>query len=1340
MVFIRNTWLPGIVMRAFLAMVFMISGIYPVPAGYSQEVFQLPQPGMMVSLSRAFVPALLKGVRVYPEDPFHLDFILDKGEGAPSSEVLKDDSARLIRYFLAALTIPEKDLWVNLSPYERDRIVPEAFGQTEMGRDLLAQDYVLKQITASVMNPKTAVGRKFWDRVYAEAHARYGTSNVPVDTLNKVWIVPEKAVIYENDRSAYVVESRLKVLQEKDYQVLEAESQSVDLYKGSEAVESAVIREVVIPVLEKEINEGVEFARLRQVYHSLILAIWFKDKVRAGLLGQAYFDQNKVSGVDIRDKAAPEKIWERYVESFRKGVYNFIKEEFDPGEGQLISRKYFSGGISAEGVRSILQRRHDTRLLSQGIAEKAFLISAVIEPVAGTLSDRAQKTVSGFWFKPREVVVRDDPEIYKGTRTSSQIHGVLRSLKEQGKKLQVRLPIRAFDGPGSGIDRKERRDVITNKGSVLLEEVPVTPTFAHRDLFLDVTVEQADDPETIVYVSPDYGYPEGSPYVVRGGSQGGASSLEMKSAPAYIFGDLFGIKGVKVTLMVSHPVILAGGVESSSASLGVYLMLASTLKGAGWSLADIYYRERDIENRVFGGAAGGQGLFAAFLGGAYENGWLSSLTDEKGVPFFGDEVFSRRIIEAEDYSFFEERMAFIQLGKGFHNGNAVDPRTAELTNIMARDLLQDQDPEAIRLYQERMMLAHQFSQALSRKDIKTAVAAVNRYMKIRDELNYRWFELALMKAGDPARPSFAHRYTQFLDQDPTLQSFRRKYGDQLKEISLYSYYSGDMIAKAEQQGIGLFMVGTGGSKMNAVAIAETPQALQQFLKENGIAPFNIKEAWDTVRTGGILKGYLPFRIGGGIEFGKEFAEYGLSLPEGPLLSRMREDQEQGRIEVVTDVIQEAETGRDIRGDIVAALKRVLGSDYNIESAGSGSIDISSGNFNKGDVVSNIINVNDHLKILLYFGNEFDDSGNDAPIALHKAIWEAKNRKLIIFSVDPDPESRTQEAREASIWIGSGSGASRRVMHEIAEAIYSGRKAVTIYGQGMDAHKSVPIDLSELQGSGLMLFDVDGTLLQRKEEDLDPGTDIGQDFLRLLAVLPMGILSGNARIMQTERITDKLKGVADISKLFLYVNSGRTLVRFDEEGKEIVEFLAPPIPREDIERIRRVIARLAVSNFGMNTREMNALKRWINFNGSYGDMTAYDSHRFSSRIRFFPWWVSPSFLPDVLTDMELKAVQESSNSYDMTEPYLIVKDGVQVTITVFPKNLRLSPDRAQQRLDPGGIDLTAERSRWITRGPEDRRLFQKSTVMLEQLRGASGIKPVIVTITPITTSMYEIFVP
>src|SRR5208283_4817972 len=179
------------------------------------------------------------------------EFILDKGDsslsslnnkmsppnasvGGPQQEQLKQEATKLIKYLLASLTIPEQDLWVNLSPYEKDRIIPNHFGLTEMGRDLLAEDYMLKQITASLIYPEDEVGKKFWKRVYEEAAKKFGTTNIPINTFNKVWIVPEKAVVYENAQAgtAYVVESKLKVMLEQDYLAFNKNMNNDSLLEG----------------------------------------------------------------------------------------------------------------------------------------------------------------------------------------------------------------------------------------------------------------------------------------------------------------------------------------------------------------------------------------------------------------------------------------------------------------------------------------------------------------------------------------------------------------------------------------------------------------------------------------------------------------------------------------------------------------------------------------------------------------------------------------------------------------------------------------------------------------------------------------------------------------------------------------------------------------------------------------------------------------------------------------------------------------------------------------------------------------------------------------------------
>ncbi|MBF0122515.1 MAG: radical SAM protein [Candidatus Omnitrophica bacterium] len=327
----------------------------------------LPVPGTMVLLSPSVAPLLLKGIKIDTKNPFRMDFILDTGDGTSDPAGLKDDAARLIKYFLASLTTPENDLWVNLSPYEKDRMVAEKFGQTTMGQDLLAQDYILKQLVSSLMYPERDLGRRFWNELYAKAGKLYGTTEIPVDTFHKVWIVPSKAEIFVRGEVAFVVSTHLKVMLESDYLALKENGQegARDAEKISD-VSSSIMRSLILPEIEKEVNEGESFANLRQIFYSMVLATWFKRNLRETLLGKTYVEKNKVNGIKADDLAAKEKIYQQYLKAVKVGVFNFIKEEYDDNSKEVVPRKYFSGGYDYNP--DIVKGRR--------VSEKAMMIGA----------------------------------------------------------------------------------------------------------------------------------------------------------------------------------------------------------------------------------------------------------------------------------------------------------------------------------------------------------------------------------------------------------------------------------------------------------------------------------------------------------------------------------------------------------------------------------------------------------------------------------------------------------------------------------------------------------------------------------------------------------------------------------------------------------------------------------------------------------------------------------------------------------------------------------------------------------------------------------------------------
>ncbi|MBI5149869.1 MAG: hypothetical protein HZA28_03760 [Candidatus Omnitrophica bacterium] len=143
-------------------------------------------------------------------------------------------------------------------------------------------------------------------------------------------------------------------------------------------VTTSIIREVIVPAIEQEINEGENFANLRQMYNSLILAAWYKLKLKDGLLGKVYVDQNKTKGIDTEDKTVNQKIYDQYLESFKKGVYNYIKEDTDPATQDVIPRKYFSGGLGfAKGILAMVSASLMILGASPQPAQAADLVSEI---------------------------------------------------------------------------------------------------------------------------------------------------------------------------------------------------------------------------------------------------------------------------------------------------------------------------------------------------------------------------------------------------------------------------------------------------------------------------------------------------------------------------------------------------------------------------------------------------------------------------------------------------------------------------------------------------------------------------------------------------------------------------------------------------------------------------------------------------------------------------------------------------------------------------------------------------------------------------------------------------
>ena len=311
----------------------------------------LPAPSSLLAPGAEFSPVILRGLDIYPDDPYRFDFIIDQGQGKASKGEVKE----LINYFLAALSVPSRDLWVNLSPYEKDRVMDDDLVRTDLGQAMLGQDYILKQLSSSLTHPDTPVGRAYWC-----VENRDSKLEIRED-LSKIWIKPDKAVICEEEDRAFITQSSLKI--ESD---------------AGSPLHSA---------LHNELNTGKHFAKVRQMYHSILLAVWFKNRLADHLINQIYTGSRKVKGIDSADPRIKEKIYGLYIKSFEKGVYDLsrpVSNLHSPLSEKNVKR-VFSGGMDWEhtGYSSGPWDIEKNRSSLTGVPLKAAIR---LKPVSSSLS------------------------------------------------------------------------------------------------------------------------------------------------------------------------------------------------------------------------------------------------------------------------------------------------------------------------------------------------------------------------------------------------------------------------------------------------------------------------------------------------------------------------------------------------------------------------------------------------------------------------------------------------------------------------------------------------------------------------------------------------------------------------------------------------------------------------------------------------------------------------------------------------------------------------------------------------------------------------------------------
>ncbi|MFJ6571215.1 hypothetical protein ACIQNU_27755 [Streptomyces sp. NPDC091292] len=257
----------------------------------------------------------------------------NSGWGGQAKSQLVSDA-----FFTWLALTPEK-FWVNLNPDQPDKIMDSAFGKTDAGRILLEADLEMKRDYADAMNPtKRPEADRFWKSMPRNAQG------VPCWFQVRNWIEPDTAQVREQDGGIYILDTPLKV--KSEYMKIDAVppgSYLCDFDETQKKWAEQQVNTLIIPEVEKRINNDPEYADLRRVYTARVAAEWIRQQDAASPTDyHALINSNNVSRWPLRGENKDwtrEKTYQAYLKSLKDGESHW---EHDAGGGQYT---YGVGGV-----------------------------------------------------------------------------------------------------------------------------------------------------------------------------------------------------------------------------------------------------------------------------------------------------------------------------------------------------------------------------------------------------------------------------------------------------------------------------------------------------------------------------------------------------------------------------------------------------------------------------------------------------------------------------------------------------------------------------------------------------------------------------------------------------------------------------------------------------------------------------------------------------------------------------------------------------------------------------------------------------------------------------------
>ena len=341
----------------------------------------------------------------------NFDLILKakKAEGNTSGIDLINNTRISAIAFMTGLAVHDNKFWVNLNPWEADRIIDKELEQSDVGRIMLEADLQMKKDFSNYENPCTnETGKALWGLLEKkrEALAQQCMSKFPGEVRNidsirfrpvtRHWIIPDKVYAYTNGSQIYIINSTLTISSEPiaDHSAFELKDQDIGTLSNGcleELNRSAkeygeyykdLNDHMILPYVISDVNSAERYEDLRNVYTALALAQWYKSSITSR---RDIFRGNLTSlDINIQKALEPwnaEDIWNEYVISFRNGEYKCWENETIETATKITYRNESksSGGVEFGKIRANLVGINKLPKEIEDQAKKVFMYGSVHE-------------------------------------------------------------------------------------------------------------------------------------------------------------------------------------------------------------------------------------------------------------------------------------------------------------------------------------------------------------------------------------------------------------------------------------------------------------------------------------------------------------------------------------------------------------------------------------------------------------------------------------------------------------------------------------------------------------------------------------------------------------------------------------------------------------------------------------------------------------------------------------------------------------------------------------------------------------------------------------------------